>query len=84
MTYSTAMRQFQPGTIENIERRIARGEYVSRLEVAQALHEHGREQIPPEVFDLACRHLEGRVRKLPGPKRNSARATRIRARRVAF
>ena len=45
----------------DIERRIAKGEYVSAEDLAAALRKHGSRPISPCVLDYLCRFLEGKV-----------------------
>jgi len=51
-----------------IERRIAAGEYVDGVELAEALRKHGSRPIPAAVLDYLCRYLEGDIAKPRGRK----------------
>lgn len=51
-----------------IERRIAAGEYVDGVELAEAFRKHGSRPIPAAVLDYLCRYLEGAIDKPKGRK----------------
>ena len=64
--------EFRAGTLENLVRKLGRGQHVSGEELALALRSNPDALLPPVVRDYLCRFLEGKVGNPRGRKPGGA------------
>lgn len=67
-----AYAEFHAGTLENLVRKLGRGQHVSGEELALALRSNPDALLPPVVRDYLCRYLEGKVGNPRGRKPGGA------------